>query len=101
MRLIRHIAETLGIAFLSMALPFLFVAAVLWGQKSGMSADEMWLVKVAGTVLMAFGAVLWVITISNLVFRRRAGLFKQALVFFGTASLMYVLLSAGVYSIRQ
>jgi len=83
-----------------MALPFLFVAALVWGQKSGMSADEVWLVKVAGTVLMPFGMVLWVITISNLVFRKRAGLFKQVIVFFGTALVIYVLLSCGVYSIR-
>ena len=100
MRLIRHIAETLVIALFSMALPFLFVAALVWGQKIGMSADEVWLVKVAGTVLMPFGAVLWVITISNLMFRRRAGLFKQLVAFFGTAFLMYILLVSGVYSIR-
>jgi uncharacterized membrane protein YecN with MAPEG domain len=100
MRLIRHIAETLGIALFSMALPFLFVSALVWGQKSGMSADEVWLVKVVGAVLMPFGAVLWVITISNLVFRRRAGLVKQLVAFFGTAFLLYLLLSAGVYSFR-
>jgi len=100
MRLIRHIAETLSIALFSMALPFLFVAALVWGQKSGMSADEVWLVKAVGTVLMPFGAVLWVITISNLVFHRRAGLFKQLLVFFGTAFLLYILLECGVYTIR-
>lgn len=98
--MVRHIAETLGIALFSMTLPFLFVAALVWGRKSGMSADEIWLVKVTGTVLMPFGAVLWLITISNLMFRRRAGLFKQVVVFFGTAFLMYVLLPAGVYSIR-
>ena|SRR5437764_14129129 len=100
MRLIRHIAETLGIALFSMALPFLFLAALVWGEKSGMSADEVSLVKVAGTILMPIGAVLWLITISNLVFRRRAGLFKQLLVFFGTAFLMYMLLCCGIYSIR-
>jgi hypothetical protein len=83
-----------------MALPFLFVAALVWGQQTGINADAVWFVKVAGTVLMPFGAVLWVITISNLVFRRRAGLFKQLLVFLGTALLMYLLLSSGVYSIR-
>jgi len=83
-----------------MILPFLFVATLVWGQKSGMSADEVWLVKVAGTVLLPFGTVLWVITISNLVFRRRAGFIKQLLAFFGTAFLMYILLSSGVYSLR-
>jgi hypothetical protein len=100
MRLIRHIAEMLAIALFSMALPFLFVAALVWGQKSVMSTDEVWLVRVAGTVLMPFGAVLWLITISNLVFRRRAGLLRQVLVFFATAFLMYMLLISGVYSIR-
>jgi hypothetical protein len=94
--LIRLIAETLGIAVFSMALPFLFTAALVCGQKSGMSEDELWLVKVAGTLLMPFGAVLWLIAISNLVFRKRAGLLKQVLVFFGTAFLMYLLLSSGV-----
>ena len=65
-----------------------------------MSPDEVWLVEMAGTVLMPFGAVLWLITISHLVFRRRAGYLKQLLVFFGTALLMYVLLSCGVYSMH-
>lgn len=100
MRLIRSIADLVAIALFSMALPFLLMAALVWGQKAGMSADEVWLVKVAGIVLMPFGAVLWVITISNLVFRRRTGLLKQGLVFFGTAFLMYLLLDTGVYSIR-
>ena len=100
MRLIRSIADLLAIALFSMALPFLFVSALVWGQNVGMSADEVWFVKVAGTVLMPFGAVLWLITISNLVFRRRTGLLKQVLVFFGTAFLMYVLLVSGVYTIR-
>jgi hypothetical protein len=100
MKLVRHIAETLGIALFSMALPFLFLAALVCGQKIGINSDEIWLIKVAGTVLMPFGITLWYITLSHLVFRRRAGYFIQVVVFFGTAMLMYVLLSSGVYSIR-
>lgn len=65
-----------------------------------MGSDEVWLVKVAGTVLMPFGAALWLITISNLVFRRRAGLFKQVVVFVATAFLICLLLTSDVYSIR-
>jgi len=101
MRLIRSITSLLTIALFSIALPILFVAALVGGERVGMSPDEIWLVKVAGTTLMPFGAVLWLITISNLVFRRRAGLFKQAVVFVATGFLMYLLLTSGVYSTKQ
>jgi hypothetical protein len=97
-KLILHIAGTVGIAIFSMTLPLLFTAT-LWSQKLGLRPDEIWFVKVMGTVLFPFGAVLWLITISNLVFRRRAGFVRQALVFFGTAVLIYLLLSSGVYTI--
>jgi hypothetical protein len=100
MKLLRHIMETLGIAVFSMALPFLFVAVLAWGKSIGVSSDEMWLIKVSATVLMPFGAVLWLITISNLVFRRRAGYFMQLVMFFATVFLMYALLSFGIYSIK-
>jgi hypothetical protein len=98
--LIGRIAATLGIAVLSMMLPFLFIPTLLCGKKLGLSPDEIWLVKVAGTALLPFGAVLWLITISNLIFRRRAGLVWQVLVFFGTAFLVWLLLCTGVYAIH-
>jgi hypothetical protein len=49
------------------------------------------------TFLSPFSAVLWFITISNLVFHRRDGYLMQAVVFFGTASVIYLLLMNGAY----
>jgi hypothetical protein len=98
---LRHIAETLGIALFSMVLPFVFVAALVWGSDvTGVNADGIWLIKVVGTILMPFGMVFWYIAIHHLLLRRRAGYLMQLVVFFSTAFLMYMLMSCGIYSIR-
>jgi len=71
---------------------------VIWGRNlTGAAADSIWLVKMGATFLGPFSAVLWYITVRNLVFRRRAGYFMQFVVFFGTAGLIYLLLINGVY----
>jgi hypothetical protein len=59
--------------------------------------DDRWFLKIAFTFLGPFSAVLWFITFSHLVLHRRAGYFKQAVVFFGSAGVIYLLLSSGVY----
>jgi hypothetical protein len=51
----------------------------------------------AFTFLSPFSALLWYITVSNLVFHRRAGYLMQAAVFFGTAAVICLLLVNGVY----
>jgi hypothetical protein len=59
--------------------------------------DERWFLKMAFTFLGPFSAVLWFIGVSNLVFHRRAGYFKQFVIFVGTAAVIYLLLVNGVY----
>jgi hypothetical protein len=59
--------------------------------------DDRWFLKMAFTFLGPFSALLWYITVSNLVFYRRAGYLMQAVVFFGTAAVIYLLLTNGVY----
>lgn len=79
MNLLRHMLETLAIALFSMCLPFLFVAAIVWGRDAtGVDADSIWFVKAAGTFLMPFGMVLWYIAVAHLVLRRRASLLHTA-----------------------
>jgi hypothetical protein len=51
----------------------------------------------AFTFLGPFSAVLWYITATNLVFHRRAGYLMQAVVFFGPATVIYLLLANGAY----
>lgn len=54
--------------------------------------DDRWFLKMAFTFLGPFSVVLWCITVSNLVFRRRAGYLMQLVVFLG-------MLVGGVYSL--
>jgi hypothetical protein len=48
-------------------------------------------------LLEPFSAVLWLITFSHLVLRRRAGYFMQFVIFVGTAAAIYLLLINRVY----
>jgi hypothetical protein len=75
------------------ALPFLLGLLLI----PTLPPDDRWFLKMAFTFLSPFTAVLWFITVSNLVFHRRAGYLKQAVVFFGTAAVIYFLLTNGVY----
>jgi len=50
----------------------------------------------AFTFLGPFSALLWFIAFSHLL-RRRAGYLMQAVVFFGTVTVIYLLLASGVY----
>jgi hypothetical protein len=74
------------------ALPFLLGLLI-----PTLPPDERWFLKMVFTFLGPFSAVLWFITISNLVFHRRAGYLMQAVSFFGTVALIYLLLINGVY----
>jgi hypothetical protein len=91
-RLIRSAGNFLVLVAFTLLLPLFCAAARLWG-----SADERWLMKAAFTFLGPFSAVLWFITISNLVFHRRAGYLMQFVIFLGTATVIYMLLVNGVY----
>jgi hypothetical protein len=59
--------------------------------------DDRWFLKMAFTFLGPFSAVLWFITFSHLVLRRRAGYFMQLVIFVGTAAAIYLLLINRVY----
>jgi hypothetical protein len=91
-RLIRGIGNFVVLVAFTLLLPFFCAAASLWG-----STDERWLMKAAFTFLGPFSAVLWFITFSNLVLRRRAGYLKQLVIFVGAAAVIYLLLVNGVY----
>jgi hypothetical protein len=91
-RLIRSARNFVLLVAFTLLLPFFCAAASLWG-----SADERWLMKVAVTFLGPFSAVLWFIAFSHLVLQRRAGYLMQAVVFFGTATVIYLLLANRVY----
>jgi hypothetical protein len=75
------------------ALPFLLGLLLI----PTLPPDDRWFLKMAFTFLSPFSALLWYITVSNLVFHRRAGYLMQAVVFFGTAAVIYLLLINGVY----
>jgi hypothetical protein len=91
-RLIRSAGNFVLLVAFTLLLPFSCAAASLWG-----SADERWLMKVAFTFLGPFSTTLWYIAFSNLVLRRRAGFFMQFVIFFGTTTVIYLLLANGVY----
>ena len=91
-RLIRSAGNFLVLVAFTLLLPLLCAAARLWG-----SADERCLMKVAVTFLGPFSAVLWFIAFSHLVLQRRAGYLMQAVVFFGTATVIFLLLVNGAY----
>jgi hypothetical protein len=76
-----------------MVLPFLLGLLLI----PTLPTDDRWFLKMAFTFLGPFSAVLWFIAFSHLVLRRRAGYFRQFVVFVGTAAVIYLLLVNGVY----
>lgn len=76
------------------------VWAIVWGRNvTGVNADAVWFVKMAGTVLLPFGAVFWYLAITHLVFRKESSYLVQFLVLVATAVLVYLMLRTGVYSL--
>jgi hypothetical protein len=59
--------------------------------------DDRWFLKMAFTFLGPFSAVLWFIAFSHVILHKRAGFLKQAVVFLGSAGVIYLLLISGVY----
>lgn len=59
--------------------------------------DDRWFLKMVFTFLSPFSAVLWYITVSNLVFLRRAGYLMQLAIFLGTIAAINLLLANGAY----
>jgi hypothetical protein len=92
-RLTRGLLVSLTTMLFVIALPFLLGLLLI----PTLPPDERWFLKMAFTFLGPFSAVLWYITISHLVLRRRAGYLMQLLIFVGTAAVIYLLLINGVY----
>jgi hypothetical protein len=97
-RFLSQLGSFVVLVLFTLGLPFLVVSAVIWGRNlTGAAADSIWLVKMGATFLGPFSAVLWYIAVCNLLFHRRAGYLMQAVVFFGTAAAIYLLLINRVY----
>jgi hypothetical protein len=92
-RLTKGLLVSLTTMLFVIALPFLLGLLLI----PTLPPDDRWFLKMAFTFLSPFSALLWYITVSNLVFHRRAGYLMQAVVFFGTAAVIYLLLINGVY----
>ena len=92
-RPLRGFLVSLTTVLFVLALPFLLGLLLV----PSLPPDERWFLKMAFTFLGPFSAVLWFITFSHLVLRRRAGYLKQLVIFVGTAAAIYLLLSNGVY----
>ena len=92
-RLLKGFLVSVTTLFFVLALPFLLGLLLI----PTLPPDDRWFLKMAFTVLSPFSTVLWYIGVSNLVFHRRVGYFIQAVVFFGTAAVIYLLLINGVY----
>lgn len=92
-RLTKGLLVSLSTMLFVIALPFLLGLLLI----PTLPTDDRWFLKMAFTFLGPFSAVLWYIGVSNLVFHRRAGYFKQTVVFFGTAAVIYLLLINGAY----
>jgi hypothetical protein len=92
-RLLKGFLASLTTMLFVIALPFLLGLLLIPTFPAG----DRWFLKMAFTFLGPFSAVLWFITFSHLVLRRRAGYFKQLVVFLGTAAVIYLLLINGVY----
>lgn len=92
-RLLKGFLASLTTMLFVIALPFLLGLLLI----PTLPAGDRGFLKMAFTFLGPFSAVLWFITFSHLVLRRRAGYFKQLVVFLGTAAVIYLLLINGVY----
>ena len=92
-RLLRGFLASLTTLLFVLALPFLLGLLLI----PSLPPDDRWFLKMAFTFLGPFSAVLWFITFSHLVLRRRAGYFMQLVVFTGTAAVIYLLLINGAY----
>ena len=97
----RHLSQIFSFIVLVLfilALPFLVVGTVIWGESiTGAAADSIWLIKVGATFLGPFSGVLWYLVLSHLVLKRSAGFLMQLVVFLGTAGVIYLLVATGVY----
>ena len=97
-RFLSQVSSFVVLMLFTLGLPFLVAGVVIWGGAvAGVDADSIWFIKVAATFLGPFSTVLWYITLSHLVFHRKAGYVMQFVVFFGTIGVIYLLLAAGVY----
>jgi len=92
-RLTKGLLVSLTTLLFVIVLPFLLGLLLI----PSLPPDDRWFLKMAFTFLGPFSSLLWYITVSNLVFHRRAGYLMQAVVFSGTAALIYLLLINGVY----
>lgn len=89
-RLIRGTGNFVVLVVFTLVLPFFCVAAWRWG-----SADEVWLMKVAGCILTPFCTTLWYIIASHLLLRRKSSFVIQLLVFISSGAREYVMLTSG------
>ena len=97
-RFLSQLGSFVALVLFTLGLPLLVVSAVIWGRNlTGAAADSIWLVKMGATFLGPFSAVLWFIAFSHVILHKRAGFLKQAVVFFGSAGVIYLLLISGVY----
>ena len=80
-RLLKGFLASLTTMLFVIVLPFLLGLLLI----PTLPPDDRFFLKAAFTFLSPFSAVLWYIGVSNLVFRRRAGYFRQLVVFVGTA----------------
>ena len=92
-RLTKGLLVSLTTLLFVIVLPFLLGLLLI----PSLPPDDRWFLKMAFTFLGPFSALLWYITVSNLVFHRIGGYLMQAVVFSGTAALIYLLLINGVY----
>ena len=92
-RLTKGLLVSLTTMLFVIALPFLLGLLPI----PSLPPDDRWFLKMAFTFLGPFSAVLWFITFSHLVLRRRTGYFVQLVIFVGTAAAIYLLLINRVY----
>jgi hypothetical protein len=95
--MLAHLAKGLLASLTTMLFVLVLPLLLAFLLVPSLPPDDRWFLKMAFTFLGPFSAVLWFITFSNLVLHRRAGYLRQAVVFFGSAGVIYLLLVGGVY----
>jgi hypothetical protein len=95
--MLRNLAKGLLASLTTMLFVLLLPFLLAFLLVPSLPQDERWFLKLAFTVLGPFTVLLWFIAFSNLVLHRRAGFLRQAVVFFGSAGVIYLLLIGGVY----